>query len=157
WLATCEWSRRRYLQLGIEPERVFLAYVGTDINSFGRARTNRLRSSLRIPAKSPLIGMVAYMYAPAWYLGQKVGIKGHEDFIRALALVHQVRPDVRGVVIGGPWDRATRYQKHIRELGAFSCNSFLDFVGHRNDVPDIYPDLDLAVVPSHSENCGGAF
>jgi glycosyltransferase involved in cell wall biosynthesis len=23
-------------------------------------------------------------------------------------------------------------------------------------VPAIYPDLDLAVVPSHSENCGGA-
>ena len=157
WLATCEWSRRRYLQLGVEPARVFLAYAGTSINSFGGPRTNRLRNFLGIPATSPLIGMVAYMYAPCWYLGQKRGIKGHEDFIQALALVHNIRHDVRAVIIGGAWGGASAYEQHVRALGARTCDGVLTFVGHRKDVPEIYPDLDLAVVPSHSENCGGAF
>jgi glycosyltransferase involved in cell wall biosynthesis len=44
----------------------------------------------------------------------------------------------------------------LRDIGARLCNGFLTFLGTRSDVPAIYPDLDLAVVPSHSENCGGA-
>jgi len=30
------------------------------------------------------------------------------------------------------------------------------FLGPRDDVPDLYPDMDVAVHPSHSENVGGA-
>src|SRR5581483_5505065 len=30
------------------------------------------------------------------------------------------------------------------------------FTGHRTDIPSIYADLDVAVHPSLSENCGGA-
>ena len=32
----------------------------------------------------------------------------------------------------------------------------MTFLGTRSDVPALYPDIDLAVVASHSENVGGA-
>jgi glycosyltransferase involved in cell wall biosynthesis len=96
------------------------------------------------------------MYAPKWILGQYRGVKGHEDFITALSRVRERCPEVRGVIVGGPWDGATWYEQRLRDLGAQTCNGSLYFTGSRNDVAAIYPDLDLAVVPSLSENLGGA-
>src|SRR5580704_589354 len=156
WLATCQWTRQKYLSSGIDPARVFFSYAGTDIKSFSNTRTGLLRNELGISANTPLVGMVAYMYAPKWFLGQRQGLKGHEDFIFALSLVRKTNPDIRGVIIGGAWGHATRYENHLRALGAKQCGGALTFLGTRRDIPAIYPDLDLAVVPSHSENCGGA-
>ena len=63
---------------------------------------------------------------------------------------------MRGVIVGGPWGNARWYERRIRSLGARLCGSALIFTGHRPDIPEIYPDLDLAVVPSLSESLGGA-
>jgi len=156
WVATCRWTQNRYGELGIQQEHIFLSYAGSDVNCFNKLRTGRLRSELGISPDVPLIGMVAYMYAPKWFLGQRQGIKGHEDFIAALRRVREIRPAVRGVIIGGAWASATSYENRIRELGRKLCNGSLTFLGTRQDVPALYPDLNLAVVPSHSENVGGA-
>jgi glycosyltransferase involved in cell wall biosynthesis len=156
WIATCEWTRRKYQELGIHGDRIFLSYAGTDLNLFRDLRAGRLRQELGIPAKVPLVGMVSYMYAPKWILAEERGLKGHEDFIAALGLVREERPEIRGVIIGGPWGNAAWYEDRLRYLGARTCNGSLKFLGFRRDVPALYPDLDLAVVPSLSENVGGA-
>ena len=156
WVATCRWTYRKYRELGVSPQQVFLSYAGTDIRPFGGVRTGGLRNELGISGEVPLVGMVAYIYAPVWFLGQRQGLKGHEDFMMALALARRIRADIHGVIIGGPWGNAGRYETRLRDLGGRICNGSLSFCGHRSDVPAIYPDLDLAVVPSHSENCGGA-
>ena len=96
------------------------------------------------------------MYAPKRFLGQTVGLKGHEDFIAAFPIAKKQLPILHGVIIGGAWNGATNYENHLRELGHRQCNGYLTFLGTRSDVPALYPDLDLAVVPSHSENLGGA-
>lgn len=31
WIATCQWTRRKYLELGVPADRVFVAYLGTDL------------------------------------------------------------------------------------------------------------------------------
>jgi glycosyltransferase involved in cell wall biosynthesis len=156
WIATCRWTHQKYLDLGIPSDRVFLSYTGTNTEPFTGLRTGLLRKELGISARVPLVGMVAYMYAPKRFLGQRRGLKGHEDFIAALCLARETNPNIRAVIIGGPWGRALRYDRRLRKLGAKAGNGWLDFLGTRRDIPDIYPDLDLAVVPSHSENCGGA-
>jgi glycosyltransferase involved in cell wall biosynthesis len=156
WIATCRWTHRKYQALGIQSQKIFLSYAATDLKPFSGERTGSLRRELGISSDTPVIGMVAYMYAPMWLLGQKRGLKGHEDFIEALKLVREARPDVRGVVVGGAWGNATRYEDRLRLLGARHCKGFLTFLGTRSDIPSIYPDLDLAVVASYSENCGGA-
>lgn len=155
WIATCEWTRRKYLSLGVEAKRVFFSYVGTDVRAFNTDRSGKLRSELGIAPDTPLVGMVAYMYAPKWFLGQRRGLKGHEDFISALNLARRELPQIKGVIVGGAWD-ARWYEERLRRYGQTICNGSLAFLGTRADVPELYPDLDLAVVPSHSENCGGA-
>jgi glycosyltransferase involved in cell wall biosynthesis len=156
WLATCKWTYQKYLDLGIQSKQLFLSYASTNLSPFSGTRTGGLRHELGISSDTPLIGMVAYIYAPMWFLGQKRGLKGHEDFIEALMLARQTRPDIRGVVIGGAWGSSHWYEARLRQLGAQLGNSSLTFLGTRSDVPVIYPDLDLAVVASYSENCGGA-
>lgn len=156
WLATCEWTSKRYQALGISSDRVFRSYAGTDISSFDQARTGQLRRELGIPDSTPLVGMVCYIYAPKRYLGQMRGLKGHEDFFEALKRVRKARPKVRAVVIGGAWGAAQRYERQLHREGTRLCGDSLAFLGTRADVAGLYRDLDLAVVPSHSENCGGA-
>lgn len=156
WIAACEWTHRKYKQLGIAGTRVFLSYYGTEIGNFGTQTKGKLRRELGIADAIPLIGMVAYMYAPKWFLGQRQGLKGHEDFIGALKLARTSRPEIRGVIIGGAWNHAHSYENRLRGLGAAECGDALTFLGTRSDVAQLYPDLGLAVVPSHSENLGGA-
>ncbi|MGA8224532.1 MAG: glycosyltransferase [Candidatus Acidiferrales bacterium] len=156
WLATCEWTRQKYQELGVHADRVFLSYAGTNLNLFRDSRTGQLRTELGISAQVPLVGMVSYMYAPKWILAEDRGLKGHEDFITALRIAREARPEIRGVIIGGPWGNAAWYEDRLRYLGARNCNGSLKFLGFRRDVPPLYPDLDLAVVPSLSENVGGA-
>jgi glycosyltransferase involved in cell wall biosynthesis len=156
WIAGCRWTQRTYHQLGIPSQRVFLSYPGTDLSLFTCTRKNNLRSELRLAPDTPLVGMVCYMYAPKCFLGQTAGLKGHEDFIAAFPIAKKQLPNLHGVIIGGAWNGATSYEKHLRELGHRQCNGYLTFLGTRSDVPALYADLDLAVVPSHSENLGGA-
>jgi glycosyltransferase involved in cell wall biosynthesis len=156
WIASCRWTLRKYHQLGLSPTRVSLSYLGTDLKSFTTTRTNILRRELCLAPDTPLVGMVCYMYAPKRFLGQTAGLKGHEDFIAALQLAKKECPNLHAVIIGGAWNGAIKYENHLRELGRKACNGSLAFLGSRSDVPALYPDLDLAVVASHSENVGGA-
>lgn len=151
WIATCRWTQQKYEQLGISPDRVFLAYLGTDVRRYPTMRTGRLRNELGISPDVPLVGMVSMIYPPKWFLGASRGHKGHEDFIKAFAQLREKRPDARGVIIGGLWGKGRWYEDRVRYLADRLCGNKLTFFGTRTDVSEIYPDLDLAVVPSHSD------
>jgi len=151
WIATCQWTQRKYATLGIPLNRVFLAYLGTDVKNYPCSRTGALRNELKIPANVPLVGMVSLFYPPKWYLGSARGHKGHEDFIIALARLREERPDVHGIMIGGTWGDGHWYEDRVRHFGKKLCEGGLHFSGTRTDLPAIYPDLDLAVVPTHSD------
>ena len=98
WIAGCRWTQRKYHQLGIPSQRVFLSYPGTDLNLFTSTRKNNLRNELHLAPDTPLVGMVCYMYAPKRYLGQTTGLKGHEDFIAAFQIAKEQIPDLSGVI-----------------------------------------------------------
>jgi glycosyltransferase involved in cell wall biosynthesis len=151
WIATCRWTQRKYQEMGIPADHVFLAYLGTDVGKYPDTRTGILRRELGIAPEVPLIGMVSLYYSPKWFLGQERGLKGHEDFIAAFARLRNECPEVRGIMIGGPWGNAGWYEERVRYRGKKLCDGSLTFLGTRADVHVIYPDLDLAVVPSLSE------
>ncbi|MEZ5450696.1 MAG: glycosyltransferase family 4 protein [Thiolinea sp.] len=156
WIATCEWTRRAYLQQGIPADRLFLSYYGVDPLPQQPVDDGSLRRLLGCGESTRLIGMVAYMYPPKSYLGQKRGLKGHEDLIDALAQVIKQYPDTLGVFIGGAWNGAHDYEAAIRNYAATRLGKHAVFLGTRQDVMSLYPGLDMAVHPSHSENVGGA-
>lgn len=158
WLASCLWTRSKYLSCGVQEPHVGLAYYGVNEEDFlfAKDNSNNLRKQLHLAEDCFLIGMVAYFYGPKKYLGQSRGLKGHEDLIDAIAIVQQTNPQVKCVFVGGPWGNAESYFNQVKQYALEKTEDSCIFLGLRKDVPQLYPQFDLAVHPSHSENVGGA-
>jgi glycosyltransferase involved in cell wall biosynthesis len=157
WVPACELSRTLLLKAGVAPDRMRLIYHGLRRDRFATRPAGRLRSILGIDAHAPIIGMVAYMYAPKAYLGQTRGLKGHEDLIDAMTMLPERFSNAVLVMVGGPWgDGARAYADRVISYGKSRLGNRVHFLGTRSDVLDLYPDISVAVHPSHSENLGGA-
>lgn len=158
WIASCLWTKNKYIEHGVDPVRVGLAFYGVNESDFTFDRTSGydLRDDLGLEKSTFLIGMVAFFYAPKKYLGQKRGLKGHEDLIDALPIVAKKFPNIACVFVGGPWGNSENYYKEVQTYATINAPGFCHFLGYRKDVPTLYPQFDLAVHPSHSENVGGA-
>ena len=159
WMPTCRHSRARYMSERVNKDHIRLVYYGgyggDEVNKY-IPPSNKLRNELGISSECMLIGMVGYFYKPALWKGQVRGIKGHEDFFDAMEYVLSVRPDVRVVVIGGPWNGCVSYESYLKRYANWRLKDKVYFTGFRNDLHEIYRDLSIAVHPSHSENLGGA-
>ena len=155
WMGSCRWTCQCYRGQGVPQDRIWLSYYGVDLEELRPAAPGKLRAELGLSADTPIVGMVAFMYPPKRYLGQRRGLKGHEDLIDAIALLAERRPDLHCVMIGGAWNGAG-YEACVRAYARKRCGDRVIFLGTRADVAELYPDLDVVVHPSHSENVGGA-
>ena len=70
--------------------------------------------------------------------------------------VIQKHSNVVPVIIGNAWDGAETYENQVKEYAKKVLGNKVIFTGYRGDVYDIYPEIDVVVHPSHSENLGGA-
>ena len=154
WIPTCRWSMDKYKECGIDDSRLFLTYYGGDLVD-REYQKGLLREELSLTDKDIIVGMVAYMYAPKKFLGEKRGLKGHEDLIDAVAMIQDKYPNIHLVFIGGPWVGAEKYEQEVIVDGKEKVRN-VHFLGPRRNVPDLYQDFDMVVHPSHSENLGGA-
>lgn len=156
WIGSCQWTCDRYAKSGIDCKRIFLSYYGTDVDLYTPKTPGKLKNELGLGPDCKIIGMVAFMYAPKRFLGQKRGLKGHEDLIDAFKICLEKNSNIRCVIVGGAWNNATKYEAALHRYARQRCGDRVIFLGTRYDVPDIYADFDVAVHPSHSENVGGA-
>ena len=156
WAPACRLSFQKYLQAGISSKRLFLAYYGSESYAKTFETTGQLRSEFGLSPDSRLVAMVCYFYKPKRYLGQRYGLKGHEDFIDAMRLLLHDYPDITGVIVGGPFGTSQRYMEQVQAYARRRCGDKILFTGFRKDVLQIYREFDVAVHPSHSENLGGA-
>jgi glycosyltransferase involved in cell wall biosynthesis len=158
WLASCLWTQKAYLSYGIDPSRVGLAYYGVNEEDFcvNSNQNIDIKEQLNLADDTFLLGMVAYFYPPKPILGQKRGLKGHEDLIDAMAIVNKTHPQVKCVFVGGAWGDSQEYFAQVQAYAAKTVGENCIFLGMRSDVPQLYPQFNLAVHPSHSENVGGA-
>jgi glycosyltransferase involved in cell wall biosynthesis len=150
WIGSCRWTQAEYGRRGVAPDHVFLSYYGSDLTPFSSRGPGTLRREMCVGPEVPLVGMVAYFYAPKRFLGQRRGIKGHEDFIEAFRDVSRRRHTARGVIVGGAWADSTRYERRIQAQARNACGGAILFTGKRIDIPLVYADLDVAVHPSLS-------
>lgn len=154
WIPTCKWSLEKYKSCGIDDNHLFLTYYGGDLVD-KHYQKGLLRKELGLKSSDIVVGMVAYMYAPKKFLGEKRGLKGHEDLIDAVAIIQDKYPNLHLVFIGGPWVGAEKYEQEVISYGKSKVRNVY-FLGTRRNVPDLYQDFDMVVHPSHSENLGGA-
>lgn len=158
WAPSCKKTEEIYKKSGIPEERLFLCYYGDDVKSISDFNTDlRLRKQYNIPSDSPIVATVSYFYKPKYHMLQFRGLKGHEDFIDAFSIVLKKYPEATGVVIGGPWGNSEKYMNKVIAYAQKKCGDKIIFTGYRNDVFNIYNEINVTVHPSHSENLGGAF
>lgn len=157
WIPTCHLSKQYYLNEGIAKDRLTTIFYGSDVSVFNNNQPKgSLRRELNIPDGIKIVGMVAFVYPPKKWLGQSRGLKGHEDLIDAMSTVIKQRKNVVCVIVGGAWGDSEDYYKQVVEYGENKLGAKVHFLGTRQDVPRLYPDFDIAVHPSLSENLGGA-
>lgn len=157
WIGSSQCIVNHYLEAAVPRNRVFLShYSGLDM-TWSWKRTNLLRSKLGIGEREFVVGNINIMYPPKWFLGQRLGLKCHELIIEALSRVTRARSDIVGVFVGGPAGGARWYEDRLRKLAARKADDRIRFTGFLapEEIPDIWPDFDLAVHVPLSENYGG--
>jgi glycosyltransferase involved in cell wall biosynthesis len=127
------------------------------VSAYSAERCYSFRDSLGIARNELVVGNINFIYPPKYYLGQRVGLKCHEDIIDALAFVTRERPDVVGVLAGGTWGNGTRYEQSLRARAASAGKGRILMPGYLpiEQIQQAWADFDCAVHVPLSENCGG--
>jgi glycosyltransferase involved in cell wall biosynthesis len=142
-----------------------VVYYSPDTNRFDVKNTPAagLREEFGWAADTPLIGMIAYFYpklgANRWIPStlHNKAIKGHEDLIRATPLILKEFPQAKILLIGSAWgELGEEVMQSMKALVAeLGLQDHVYFTGHRQDIPNIYQDLNVSIQASLNENLGG--
>lgn len=162
-IASCSYTLELYARHGIPRSQCDLVYYGPDANRFDPARADgaRVRRELGIAGDTPVVGIVAYFYAPSKspevfgpeLLGR--GIKGHEVLLDAVPQILAQFPDAKVVLVGRGWgDEGNAYLQSLKARAREFGDAVL-FPGERSDVADTLAAFDVSVHPSLSDNLGG--
>jgi glycosyltransferase involved in cell wall biosynthesis len=129
-------------------------YNPIDLGRFDPQTISRAhsRTILGLPPAAPILGLIAQI--TPW--------KGHDDAIRTAALLRQTWPDLRLLLVGDVKfaSKVTRFDNraYARSLRALvdelHLQSTVQFLGQREDVPQILRAIDLLLVPSWEEPFG---
>jgi glycosyltransferase involved in cell wall biosynthesis len=157
WVASSRCIRDLYRGAGVADHRLYLSYYGMRAESCAGVRPGLLRQRYGIPPMARIVGNANYIYAPKRYLGQKTGLKAHEDVIDALGEVIRQRSDVVGVLIGGSFLQSRAYEMELRARAKAAGGDRILMTGYvpMDEIQQMWPDFDLAVHVPLSENCGG--
>lgn len=134
-ICVSEWDRRQLIELeGIPAQRITVLPNGI---SPPPVEGKDVRADLGITPGLPLIGAVGRLYEE----------KGHDDLIRAVALLKQRSRPVRCVIVGvGPHEPSVR-----RLIDELHVGDEVRLLGRRSDVPDLIRAFDVAVLCSRRE------
>jgi len=139
-IAITEAQKADIATYGVAPTRkIAVIPLGLEIEPMLTAeqQRGRLRAELGIGDNQPLIGIVARL----------VPIKAHEVFLKAAATIRAAAPDATFLIIGDG-ERRAELEALARELGVDAATRFL---GWREDMREVYADLDVVTLCSNNE------
>jgi glycosyltransferase involved in cell wall biosynthesis len=162
-IASCSYTLELFERYGIPRAQCDLVYYGPDETRFDPAKADggRVRRELGIDDGTPLVGIVAYFYAPSQSFGVfgpdlvGRGVKGHEVLLDAVPRILAQVPNAKFVLAGRGWGaEGTAYLQSLKERARHLGDAVL-FPGERSDVPDTLAAFDVSVHPSLNDNLGG--
>jgi len=110
----------------------------------GLERTTAMRR-LKLPPGSLLVGTV----------GELKRQKGHEDFLRAAAIVARVKGNAHFVIAGADATRKGEHRAYLERLtGELGLKNRVHFTGWLEEVAPLLNALDVYVSASHTESFG---
>lgn len=125
---------KRRLHTLIRRAAVTVVPPGIDTQRFRIGDRNAARRSLGLPIEGKLIGSAERLAT----------VKGHRFLIDAMV---DVRPDAKLVLVGDGEERA-RLGEQVQQL---DVQDRVIFLGHRDDMTQIYPAFDVFCLPSLNE------
>lgn len=136
-VAVSEGQRQKILACGVRPDKVRVIHNAIDLTTYPGPAAKSIRAELGIPQD-------AIMVATAGRLSPE---KNHLGLVEAARHVLEKMPDVYFVVFGEGFLR-TDLEKAVADAGI--GNRFL-LPGFRDDVRSLLHEIDIFVLPSHSE------
>lgn len=129
----------------VSKERIRIIHNGVD--------TDRFRPQISVRESPPGLPAGARFIIGA--VGQLVPAKGHEDFIRAAALVARRHESAHFVIAGEDHSAGTGCRSHLRALiEGLGLGGRVHLLGFRDDVPALLQRFDLFVSATRFESFG---
>jgi L-malate glycosyltransferase len=123
----------------VDPSRVRIVRNGVDLTRFRRnGHQTKLRLGFERRTGTLLVGVIANLRPE----------KDHTTLFDAIPRVVAQAPNTRFLIIGeGP--READLRVYVRDKG---ISSYVNFLGHREDIPDLLAEIDIVVLPTSSES-----
>ena len=127
---------RQLIAQGAIDARVHVVYNGLDVADVPTAPRPELYAALGLDPARPTIGMFSRL----------VPWKGHTVFVDAVARIAREMPNIQAIVVGKEEITAPGYVQALRERARRQgVEEHLHFLGHRDDVLDLYALVDVVV------------
>jgi glycosyltransferase involved in cell wall biosynthesis len=148
-LAVSNATREFHISGGVEPAKLFTLYNGVNLVEFQpRKPTRFLHQELGIPDDNMLIGA----------FGQISLRKGFDVFLKSAEIVAAADTDVNFLVVGERYSQKDESRQFEAGLHEFSQRPALSgrihFLGFRDDVRAIMPELTMLIHPARQEPLG---
>ncbi len=148
-LAVSRADRDYHVAQGVSADKTHVLYNGVDLAEFRpREPTGWLHKELGLPPEALLVGSI----------GQLVMRKGQDVLAQAAAMIADRYPRVHFVIVGARFSQkpeAIEYEQNVRRtFGTGSLAGRAHFLGVRDDVAEILPELTALVHAAHQEPLG---
>jgi glycosyltransferase involved in cell wall biosynthesis len=151
-IGSCQAIAHRYRAMGAR--RVAVSYYGCDVHRLDpRTPGAAFRREFGLADRTPTAGMVAHMYPTRLRAFRHAGVKGHEIFLDAAALILERMPEAHLFVVGDELAGPGSYRRELEDRAAtLRLGGRVHFTGHRADVARVLAGLDVVVTPSIEES-----
>lgn len=113
--------------------KIVVIYNGVDVSKFQPLFSQR-------DLEQKYIGIIANL----------VPQKGHKTLIKALNLIKE-KTSFKLLIVGEPRNNTQWYKKELKNLvNKLRLNKSVEFLGYRQDIPEILNRIDVLIVPSSS-------
>ncbi len=125
-----------YRQAGIPDEKLAMIFSGIAAEEPPEVDRGAVRAEFGWPVDAPVV----------LFAGRLMPQKGVDDLLMALDVLHNIRPEVKTLIVGGgPLQSELEEIAHAYRLDQ---DNSVRFLGHRDDVPRLLAASDLLVLPS---------
>jgi glycosyltransferase involved in cell wall biosynthesis len=129
-------------KINIIPNGIDFQRLDASLKNFDR---EDFRRRMKVPPSSLLVGTV----------GELKKQKGHEDFLRAAAIIARERRDAHFIIVGADPTRTGEYQTSLQRLTAeLQLTTRVHLAGWLDNIAPLLSALDVYVSASHTESFG---
>ena len=146
-VASRSMARHMIEDFGVPYDRIKLVPRGVDLNEFKFIdKYDKSEKNIGVKRRDFAIGMISRI----------TSLKGHPDFLKAIAIVVRTAPHIKVVIAGETPPSKKRYREELgiltRRLG---ISNIVNFMGPSEDIPGILSQLDILVLPTRTPEAFG--